>query len=156
MKIFREMRHQDRALNKETALEIVENGKFGVLSLASKNSYPYGVPIHYVMDSGYIYFHCSKADGHKVEILKENSKVSFTVIETEDGIKSRSTIIFGIALEVPDKKQFVLERLVEKFVPEVAWQQAKSGIPYALDNISAFQIKCEHISGKWIDKPEGR
>lgn len=154
--MFRELRRQDRVLSKETVIEIMENAKYGVLSLTDKDGYPYGVPLHYVMDNGYILFHCSNAGGHKAELLKDNPKVSFTIIETEDGIKSRSIIIFGIVKEVPEKKQFVLERFVEKFVPEAAWQQAKSNIPYAVDNIMAFQIHCEHISGKWIDKPKGR
>lgn len=154
--MFRELRRKDRALSKEIVIEIMNNAKYGVLSLSDKDGYPYGVPLHYVMDNESILFHCSKAEGHKIELLKENPKVSFTIIETEDGVKSRSIVIFGTAKEVPEKKQFVLEQLVEKFVPEVAWQQAKSRIHFAVDNIKAFQIKCEHISGKWIDKPEGR
>lgn len=154
--MFRELRRKDRALSKETAIEVMENAKYGVLSLADKSGYPYGVPLHYVMDNENILFHCSIAESHKIELLKKNSKVSFTIIETEDGIKSRSVIIFGTAKEVPEKKQFVLEQFVEKFVPEAAWLQAKSGIHYAVEHIMAFQIKCEHISGKWIDKPEGR
>lgn len=154
--MFRELRRQDRALSKESAIKIMENAKYGVLSLADKDGYPYGIPLHYVVDNDHILFHCSNARGHKVELLKNTPKVSFTIIETEDGIKSRSVIIFGIVKEVPEKKQFVLERLVEKFVPEVAWPQAKAGIPYAVDHIMAFQISPQHISGKWIDKPEGR
>lgn len=142
-------------LSKETIIVIMGNAKYGVLSLADKSGYPYGVPLHYVMDNGSILFHCSKAEGHKMELLKENLNVSFTIIETENGVKSRSVIIFGTVKEVPEKKQFVLEQLVEKFVPEVAWLQAKSGIHSAVDNIMAFQITWEHISGKWIDKPEG-
>lgn len=154
--MFRDMRRQDRELSKEATLEMIKNGKFGVLSLFGENGYPYGVPIHYVIDKDSIFFHCSKAGGHKIEALKKKTNISFTVIETEDGVKSRSAIVFGMALEVPKKRQFVLEKLVEKFVPEIAWEEAKSDIPYAVDNILAFEIKCDYMSGKWIDKPEGR
>lgn len=154
--MFRRLRRQDRALTRETALEIVKNGKFGVLSLFGENGYPYGVPIHYVAEENLIYFHCSKAGGHKIDVVKANLKVCFTVVETEDGIKSRSVIIFGTVVEIPDKSQFVLEKLIEKFVTNAGWKQAQAGISSALANVMAFAINCEHIRGKWIDRPEGR
>lgn len=154
--MFRELRRQDRALSKEQSLEILRNQKFGVLSLFGEDGYPYGVPIHYVMIGDSLFFHCTSKNGHKVDAIKKNPKISFTVIETEDGIKAKSVILFGSATEVVNKRAFVLGKIVEKFVPESAWQQAKAGIPYALDSIAAFEINYQHISGKWIDKPEGR
>lgn len=154
--MFRDLRRQDRVLSKEQSLEILRNQKFGVLSLFGEDGYPYGVPIHYVMIGDSLFFHCSSENGHKVEAIKKNPKISFTVIETEDGVKAKSVILFGSATEVVNKRQIVLEKIVEKFVPKLAWEQAKAGIPYALENISAFEINYKHISGKWIDKPEGK
>lgn len=154
--MFKNLRRQDRALNMEEANGILKRGNFGVLSVIGENGYPYGVPVHYAMLEDSLYFHCSSAGGHKVDALKNNPKICFTVIETEDGIKSQSAIFFGTANEVNEKRQLVLEKLVEKFVPEIAWETAKQGIPYALDNILAFELNIDHLSGKWIDKPEGR
>lgn len=154
--MFKNLRRQDRALNENDARDILKRGKFGVLSVIGENDYPYGVPIHYVIIDNSLYFHCSTSNSHKVSAIRKNNKICFTVIETEDGIKSRSAIFFGTANEVKEKRQMVLEKLVEKFVPEQAWKSAKQGIPYALDNILAFELNIEHLSGKWIDKPEGR
>lgn len=153
--MFKNLRRQDRVLSNEDAKAILKRGKYGVLSVIGENGYPYGIPIHYIMSENSLYFHCSSAGGHKVDALKNNSKICFTVIETEDEIKSKSVIFFGTANVVNEKRKLVLEKLVEKFVPEIAWENAKQGIPHALDNIFAYELNIEHLSGKWIDKPEG-
>ena len=154
--MFKDLRRQDRALSENEAGDLLKRGKFGVLSVMGENGYPYGVPIHYVMIDNSLYFHCTSSSSHKVNAIRKNAKICFTVIETEDGIKSKSAIFFGTANEVKEKRQMVLEKLVEKFVPEIAWKNAKQGIPYALDNILAFELNMDYLSGKWIDKPEGR
>ena len=154
--MFNNLRRQDRSLSENDARDILKRGKFGVLSVIGENGYPYGVPIHYVMIDNSLYFHCSTSNSHKVSAIRKNNKICFTVIETEDGIKSQSAIFFGTANEVKEKRQMVLEKLVEKFVPEKAWKNAKQGIPFALDNILAFELNVDHLSGKWIDKPKGR
>lgn len=154
--MYKNLRRQDRALSNEETYEILKKGKFGILSVVGENGYPYGMPIHYVILDNSLYFHCSSSGGQKIDALKSNAKICFTVIETEDGIKSRSAIFFGTAKEVKEKRQMVLEKLVEKFVPEIAWESAKQGIPYALDNVLAFELSIEYLTGKWIDKPEGR
>ncbi len=53
-------------------------------------------------------------------------------------------------------REKVLEKIVEKFVPPVAWDQAKGGIPFAKDNIEAYELTIEHLTAKIIDKPEER
>jgi hypothetical protein len=50
----------------------------------------------------------------------------------------------------------VLEKMVEKFVPPFAWEQAKAGVPFAQNGIIAYRLKAEHRTAKWIDKPEQR
>lgn len=154
--MFREMRRQDRMLSKEEAMRILENGKFGVMSVIGDNGYPYGVPIHYLLEGERVYFHAASCGGHKVDALDANPKVSFTVVEMEDGGKGKSAIFFGKASEVSEKRQMVLEKLVEKFVPSAAWDGAKAGISYALENVTAYELTIEHLTGKRIEKPEGR
>lgn len=153
--MFKELRRQDRVLTNEVISQIIKKHKYGVLSLCD-NDYPYGVPLHYIVNNNCLYFHCSKDGGHKIDLLKKNPKVCFTIIDTKDGIKSKSVIILGTVEEANDKRQFVLEKLIEKFTPKLAWENAKAAIPSALDNIMVFKIYCDHVSGKWIDKPAGR
>lgn len=154
--MFRKMRRQDRCLLEEDAKKVLLEGKYGIVSLVGNDGYPYGVPMHYVVNNQKVYFHTTSTSGLKAELIKQNSKVSFAVVETNDGIKCRSVICFGDLIEVSDKRQFVLEQFVEKFVPPFAWEQAKSGIKIALDNINAYELNIKHISGKWVDKPEGK
>ena len=151
--MFKQMRRKDRELTKEAAMKILENGKFGVMALIGENGFPYGVPLHYVLIDGNVYFHSAAEGGHKTECFSHNSKASFTVIETKNAIKARSAIIFGKVEMTPEMKVTVLEKIVEKFVPRFAWKFAKPGIQSAQNGIIAYRLKPEHITAKWIDKP---
>lgn len=154
--MFREMWRKDRQLSLEEAKEILKNGKYGVLSVIGEDGYPYGVPLHYVMIGDKLYFHSTIAGGHKADSLKSNSKISFTVIAPQEGVRCKSAILFGTATLVPDKREEVLEKIVEKFVPPFAWEQSKGGIPFAKDNIEAYELTVEHLTAKVIDKPDNR
>ena len=50
-----------------------------VLAMSGINGYGYGIPINYVKEGDSIYFHCAP-EGYKLECLRENPKVSFTVV----------------------------------------------------------------------------
>ena len=154
--MFKEMRRKDRELDSGAAMEILNNGKFGVMACVGEDGYPYAVPLHYVVIDGAVYFHSAAEGGHKTECFAHNPKASFTVIETEDGVKARSAIIFGTVEFVPDMRVAVLKKLVEKFVPPLAWEQAKAGAQSAQNGIVAYRLKTEHMTAKWIDKPEQR
>lgn len=153
--MFREMRRKDRELSKEEAKEILKNGKYGVLSVIGEDGYPYGIPLHYVIIDGKPYFHSTKEGGYKADCMKSNPKISFTVIEPLEGVRCKSAILFGKVNLVPEKRGEVLERMVEKFVPQFAWEQAKGGIPYATDNVEAYELNIDYLTAKVIDKPEG-
>ena len=152
--MFKEIRRKDRELGRDEAMEILSAGKYGVMACVGGDGYPYAVPLHYVVIDGDVYFHSAAEGGHKTECLAHNSKASFTVIESEDGVKARSTIIFGTVEFMPDMRVTVLEKLVEKFVPPFAWEQAKAGAQFAQNGIVAYRLKAEHMTAKWIDKPE--
>lgn len=151
-----EMRRKDRELSAADAKEIFQNGKFGVLSVMGDDGYPYGIPLHYIVIEDNLYFHSTAAGGYKISCLERNPKISFTVIETEDGVKCRSAILFGTAVSVPAMRTCVLEKLVEKFVPPAAWEKAKGGIPFAKDAICAYKLEIESLTAKMIDKPAGK
>ena len=76
----KQVRRQDRLLEQAKALELLEIGEYGVLSLALAEDGPYGIPLNYVWDKkNAIYFHCAN-DGRKLETLKQNNKASFCVV----------------------------------------------------------------------------
>ena len=59
--------------------EILANAQFGTLALCVENK-PYSVPINFVESDGDIFFHGAKK-GKKIEIMKQNTNVSFSVVE---------------------------------------------------------------------------
>ncbi|MDR0637331.1 MAG: pyridoxamine 5'-phosphate oxidase family protein [Spirochaetaceae bacterium] len=152
--MFKEMRRKDRELTRGDAMAILQKGKFGVMALAGSDGYPYGVPLHYALIDGDVYFHSSAEGGHKTECFDHNPKASFTVIETKNGVKARSAIIFEMVEMVPDMRITVLEKLIEKFVPKFVWKQVKAGVPPAQNAIIAYRLKAEHITAKFIDRPK--
>ncbi len=121
----RSMRRKDRQMSQETAIELLERGEYGVLSSVDEDGQPYGVPVNYVFDGkDSIYFHCAQ-EGHKLDNLRSNPKVSFTIVgnhQIMDWIFStayESVILFGTAQEVEgDEKYQRLKMLAQKFSPD--------------------------------------
>lgn len=150
------MRRKDRELSATQAYEILQKGKYGVLSVIGDDGYPYGIPLHYVIINKNLYFHSTAEGGYKIECLKRNPKISFTVIETHDGVKCKSAIFFGVAIPMPNMQEKVLQHLVEKFVSRTAWEQAKSGIAYAKNAVCVYKLEIEQLTAKFIDKPAGK
>ncbi len=83
---FRKMRRFKQELNEKETLEILTNGKTGILGVIGDYGYPYTVPVNYVYENGKIYFHCAKA-GHKLDAIRQCDKISLCVIEKDDVIK---------------------------------------------------------------------
>ena len=74
------MRRKDREMGKEFAMHIIDNSRYGVISMIDvENNQPYGVPLSIVRDENNLYFH-SAMDGRKVKILAKNPNVSIAFI----------------------------------------------------------------------------
>ena len=69
-----------KAIPNEETIRLLQESKRGVLAVAGDDDYPYAVPVNYYYDAdaGKIYFHSSLA-GHKVDAMKRNPKICFTV-----------------------------------------------------------------------------
>lgn len=121
------MRRIDRMLNEEEALTILKNGEHGIIATISKDNQPYGVPVSYVNDDKYIYFH-SALKGHKLDNIAFNNKVSFSVVEQGKAVFKdndfstyfASVIVFGKAEIVEDEEErnYALKILSEKYLSE--------------------------------------
>jgi hypothetical protein len=147
------MRRQDRSISEQEAMSVLQNADYGVLSIASLDGEPYGVPLNYCVIDGTIYFHCA-GDGKKLEILSQNNSVSFCsvgpakVVPEEFAMNYESAIISGKAEEVTgSEKLSALEGMVKKysshFIPE--------GLEYIKVNASVarvYKIVIQSITGK--------
>ena len=100
--MFRPLRRKKRAITDEEARELLATCKRGVFAVNGDDGYPYAIPVNYFFDAEHdkIYFHGAKA-GHKVDSLKRDDKVCFTVYGNEwyqDGDWApyvMSTVVFG-------------------------------------------------------------
>jgi len=149
----RVMRRADRAIPDREAEEILRAGEYGVLSTVSADGQPYGVPVSYTYAGGVIYFHCAR-EGHKLENLNGNNKVSFCVVGRTQVLPDKfatnyeSVIVFGKAFEVTDdEKHAGLVELLKKYSPDFM----DKGLRYIKgdgDQARVYKIVIEALTGK--------
>ncbi|RXI46454.1 pyridoxamine 5'-phosphate oxidase [Clostridium tetani] len=78
--MLREMRKKERSINISEAMEMLNEGQYGVLSVITNEGYPYGVPINYVYMDNCIYFHCA-IEGYKLDsFIYRNNKNVFLIV----------------------------------------------------------------------------
>lgn len=156
---FRAMRKAKRSLEEKVAYQYLSDASMGVLStLSVDNGYPYATAVNHVVIDGDIYFH-SALDGHKIDNIEANKKVSFFVIAdasiNQAGYTTnfKSVHVFGRASIVEDKEERfnVLMSIAKKFTGD-AFKHAKKHIDEAFDQTKIIKIKIDHISGKYRDK----
>jgi len=123
--MFREMRRKKQLLSNEESIEILKYCTSGVLAVTGDDGYPYAVPLSYTMKDDKLFFHCAK-EGHKIDSIKRNDKVTFCVIDKDEVVQKtftthfRSVIVFGKAriLMEDSERRYALESLVEKYSPD--------------------------------------
>lgn len=157
--MFRNLRKSHLTMSNEEALEVLEQGEYGVVSVIGPDGYPYGVPMSYVVMDGHIYFHGDQI-GHKMECLKHSKKVCFTVIGKTQLLPEildtdyESVVVFGTATEVDgEEKERALMGLVSKYSPgfEV---KGRESMEDEFDITAVIKIEIQHITGKlrWGDQ----
>ena len=150
--MFRPMRRFKQQLSENECKEILNKSKSGVLAVIGDDGYPYAVPLSYVYLNNKIYFHSAK-EGHKVDALSKNNKVSFCVVTKDDVVPEelttyfKSVIIFGKAkkLEGEELRNAAIQLGLKYYNNENA---VKKEVDAALNRMLCFEISIEHISGK--------
>ncbi|MGM9629165.1 pyridoxamine 5'-phosphate oxidase family protein [Butyricicoccus sp.] len=152
--MFREMRRHRQALTEAECIAVLECGTSGVLAVSGDDGYPYAVPLSYVYADGKLYFHCA-VEGHKLDAIARNEKVSFCVIDKDRVVPEeyttyfRSVIAFGTArvLEQPEEKRHALELLAEKYSPEQG-EGRRQEIDRCFPRVCMVELSIQHLSGK--------
>ncbi len=152
--MFRELRRKNQLLSEKESIDILTRNTSGTLACAGDNDYPYAVPLSYVYSDGKIYFHCA-VEGHKLDAIKRNSKVSFCVIDTDDVLPEKfttcfkSVIVFGkvVIIEDDNEKRRTLEILARKYSPDDDAGIEKE-INGAIGRTCMVKIDIEHMTGK--------
>jgi len=151
--MFREMRRKKQVLSKEECKLVLERGTSGVLAVLGEGGYPYAVPLSYVYADGKIVFHCAK-QGHKLDAIAKNDKVSFCVVDLDDiqperyTTYFRSVIAFGRARVLEEEeKRAAIEALAAKYTPDDP-EGRKQEIEREYRALCVVAIEIDHLSGK--------
>ena len=152
--MFRPMRRKNQQLSEAETIEILRTCTSGVLSVAGDDDYPYAVPLSYVYADEKLFFHCAE-EGHKIDSIRRNNKVSFCVIKADDVIQStftthyKSVIVFGRARILADDndKRVALECLVKKYSPDYI-PEGQVEIEHDLKIVCLVEVAIEHMTGK--------
>ena len=167
--MFRPLRRKKRAITDE------ELGRFDriyrgidwgyypdpwAFAVNGDDGYPYAIPVNYFFDTEHdkIYFHGAKA-GHKVDALKRDDKVCFTVYGNEwykDGDWApyvMSTVVFGRCRLANDTPAFIedkVRQLALKYYPSA--EEVEEEIAKDIKGVQLYEITIEHLCGKQIQE----
>lgn len=152
---FRPMRRFRQELPEEESIEILKTAPRGFLSVIGDGGYPYAVPINFVYEDGWIYFHCAK-EGHKLDAVRACDKACFTVIDTpvkEPGdwwYHVRSVICFGRIRIVEDgaQRDARLRTLGGKYFPQ--GYDIERDMQQNAPRAEILEFTIEHLSGKRV------
>ena len=152
--MFRPMRRINQLLPEEVCKDILTKAQTGVLSVQGDDGYPYGVPVNFAYADGKIYFH-GAMEGHKLDAIRKDEKVSFTVIDAEEVVPERrstnfrSVICFGRAREVTEREKKIesLKMVGYKYCPGYEAEVDKETME-KLDRTLCVEIEVEHMTGK--------
>ncbi|MDR1947015.1 MAG: pyridoxamine 5'-phosphate oxidase family protein [Desulfovibrio sp.] len=159
--VARPVRRRDREINREAVLDLLERGEYGVLALDDGSSWPYAVPLSYVLSDGVLYFHCAQS-GRKIGIMARNNRVCFTVVADVEPVYAGSfSTYYGCALVIgrvfpvgdrEEKKQALL-LLAKKYFPEHT-DKADEYAERSFESTAVYRIVPELLSGKAKNRPE--
>lgn len=157
--MFRPMRRKKKEISEEAAKQLLQKERRGVFAVNGDDGYPYAVPVNYYYseEDNKIYFHGARA-GHKVDALKQDDKVCFTVYGNET-IKEetwapymQSVVVFGRCRLLDNREETLTltRRIAEKYyldkelIEEEIQQSGKA--------VQIYEITIEHLSGKQIQE----
>lgn len=152
--MFREIRRKERILDDELAIRLLERAEYGFLAMSGTNGYGYGIPINYVKAEDSIYFHCAP-EGYKLECLRENPRVSFTVVGATQVVPEKfttgyeSVIAFGeMCLDLPEEeRRKALRLLVDKY--SSAFKEiGEKYIEKSFHRTNILRLDISHVTGK--------
>ena len=126
--MFRKMRRKKQELTEKQCLDILRRAKTATLALSGDDGYPYSVPMNFVYEDGKIYFHGAK-EGHKIDAIKNNPKVSMSIINQEDDEIYHAIKTLGLKY---NEDEVTVEKEIQR-----EWKA-----------LCCIEITIEHISGK--------
>ena len=149
------VRRQDHLLDGKIALDIIQNGEYGVLSMQRVEGGGYGVPLIYVWDGdSTIYIH-GATEGRKLDCLHSNNIVSFCITGNHQVHPHHFTMAYqSIILDcraffdvTSDQKMKIFDMILDKYCA----QFKEEGLEYArqkFNDVVAVRLEIVNITGK--------
>jgi nitroimidazol reductase NimA-like FMN-containing flavoprotein (pyridoxamine 5'-phosphate oxidase superfamily) len=148
------LRRSDRELTDRADIDdVINRARICHLALC-KNNVPYAVPMNYGYADGCLYFHSAK-EGKKIDILRSNNSVSFTIYVDERhaasdaackwSTKYKSVIGEGKAflVEEPGKKEAALAIIMRHYS-----DREFTFDPLQLNKAVIIKVIIDSLSGK--------
>ena len=152
--------------DKTLIYDVLDKAEYGTLALCVENN-PYAVPLNFVRVGSSIYFH-GALKNKKMEMLRLNPKVSFSVVEnyalidsnfsSADGLACPATQFFksvsidGIAT-IQDKREVkaeIFEAFMKKFQPNGGYKPfSDSSYDKVLKTTALVKIEVEKLTCKF-------
>lgn len=142
-------------LEETLARELLLDGEYGFLAMVNTDGGGYGVPLSYAWDGGNrIWFH-GAPEGHKLENVLADDRVTFTVVGGTQVLPDkfstlyRSVMVFGrvrVVEEEPEKRE-ALERIAGKYSPD-AGKLAVNYIRGSFARTSVLCLEIAHLTAK--------
>lgn len=155
--MFRPMRRSKQAISEQETKALLSAGKRGILAVNGDDGYPFAIPVNYFYDSeqGKIFIHGGKT-GHKVDALKKDDKVCFTVYGNETFEEGdwapylQSVVAFGRCKLVADAGQTEdrVRELALKYYPTK--EEVEAEIAKSIHAVQLYEITIEHMTGKRV------
>lgn len=144
-----------RALDRETALQVVDKSIWGAVSMCTPDGTPYNVALNLVRDGEKLYFHAAR-EGLKVEFLQQNPKVCVLFVPkavlapAEYTTHYASAVVRGTAHRVDDlaEKEHALRLICTAFAPEFPEELERRIAAGAARSTGIWCIDIESVSGK--------
>jgi len=150
---MKKMRRSDRLMETEEAAKVLEKGNYGIFCTVDPEGQPYGTPVHYVFCNGNIYFHAATV-GTKLDNIKENQKVCFTVVTTSEVEPEKFSTIFESVMAFgkasiadEEEKMQMIRELVKKYSPEFM-KEGEAYIEASKHAIVVVKMEVETFTGK--------
>lgn len=148
------MRRFKQALSQAENITILKQKTHGILALCDGKSFPYTVPLNYVYLNDKIYFHCATI-GRKLDIIHQNNKASFCVIDQDAVISEKfttaysSVIASGTIKAITDEKdkQIILEEFIRKFSADY-FTEGLEEIKIYMNRTCILELTIEELTGK--------
>lgn len=148
-----EMRRKERQTDDADAFALLEKGEVCHLAMVDRGE-PYVVTLNYGYRDSTMYFHCA-CQGRKMALLKNGSRVCFTVVPRHEllpgekgcafSMKYESVVGYGAvrAIEEPEEKRLGLSIIMAQYAAgDFVFPDA------SLSKTAVFAVEIEELSGK--------